>query len=318
MGVERGWALDGLIKSVRALRQSNCVLPTPGSSAQPTVLGGLRALIAVVGIFLSCLSSPVFADTLVIPGSGNPEYILGVLAASFNTQQSVHTVVVPTTIGTAGALREIAEGRASMGRIGRPLKGAEREQGYSYFSLGRDPIVFVGGAGVSVRNITRDQVLGIYSGQIVNWQSLGGRAQVIRAVGREITDASYLGIVRHFERFEGVQYADTVKVVHLDSQLLELLDRFPGSFGFLNRTAILAAKTKLVPLALDGVEANHETIAAGLYPMWTEIGLIYKEKHVTDAGLAFLRFISSVHGQEILRTHGLVLAQKTPLPAHAK
>ena len=258
-------------------------------------------------LFSLFLCLPASAETLIIPGSGNPEYILGVLAKKFNQQQSLHTVVIPTTIGSAGAFREISEGNASIGRIGRALNEKERLQGFTYHSLGRDPIVFVGGSGLTVNTISPEQILGIYSGQFTNWQELGGKPAPIRAIGRESTDASYRAIARGMEGFNNLKYADAVKLAHLDSQLLELLDRFSASFGFLNRSALFAAKTKLTLLSLNTIEANAENLKSGRYPLWTEIGLVYKKKELTEAGHAFLKFISSPEGLGILESNGLLV-----------
>lgn len=267
----------------------------------------LRLTRSIFLFFLTLLCcSPAPAETLIIPGSGNPEYILGVLAKAFNEQQSLHRVVIPPTIGSAGAFREISEGNASIGRIGRPLIEKERQQGLSYHSLGRDPIVFVGGSGVTARNINRAQVIAIYSGQISNWQELGGKPATIRAIGRESTNGPSLSIASKIEGFNSIKYSDSVKFAHLDSQLLELLDRFPASFGFLNRSALSAAKTRLTLLSLDGTEASAENLISGRYPLSVEIGLIYKKNKLTEAGHSFLRFISSPRGLDILHAHGLV------------
>ena len=70
------------------------------------------------------------AEDLVIPGSGNPEYVLGQLAQAFNARQSQHRVVVPPSTGTAGALRDVGEGLSPLGRVGRTLKDDERKQGF--------------------------------------------------------------------------------------------------------------------------------------------------------------------------------------------
>lgn len=88
---------------------------------------------AVVGLFLFLTHAALAgAETLVIPGSGAPEYIVGVLAKAFNGRQALHTIVVPTTTGTAGALRDFGEGIASIGRVGRSLTDAELRNGLTY------------------------------------------------------------------------------------------------------------------------------------------------------------------------------------------
>lgn len=246
------------------------------------------------------------AETLVIPGSGNPEYILTVLANAYNTRQSEHRVIVPPTIGTSGALREVTEGTASMGRVGRPLKGKELNLGLTYRPIGRDPVSFVGGAGVTVSGITTQQAIDIFTGNISNWRDLGGKHEAIRAIGREKTDASLQAIMREIKVFENLQYHDNVKLVHLDSQLIELLDRFPASFGFLNRSALSGAKTKLIALKLDSIDPSADNVDARRYKLWTEIGLIYKESSLTPAGRSFLEFVASPYGAQLLRANGLL------------
>jgi phosphate transport system substrate-binding protein len=253
-------------------------------------------------LFLSAAN----AETLTIPGSGNPEYVLGELAKEFNARHTAHQVVIPPSTGTAGALRAVTEGSAGMGRIGRPLTSEERG-GLIYRPLGRDPVAFVGGAGVSVRNITRSQVTDVYLGKSTNWRDIGGKSATIRAIGREVTDASRQAIMRNIDTFSGNSLHESIKVVHLDPQMIELLDRYPSSLGFMNRSALFAAKTRLVVLALDSIEPNPENVEHGRYPLWLEIGLIYKSGALSDAGRAFLMFVDSPAGVQILRTHGVIV-----------
>jgi phosphate transport system substrate-binding protein len=264
---------------------------------------------AVVGAFLFVTHAALAgAETLVIPGSGAPEYIVGVLAKAFNGRQALHTIVVPTTTGTAGALRDVGEGTASIGRVGRSLTDAELRNGLTYHPFARDPVTFVGGSEVAVRRLSRQQAIDIYSGNVTNWRELGGTSRLIRAIGREPSDSSILAIGRYIEGFDRMPFAASVKVVHLDTQMIELLDRYPTSLGFLNRSALRAAKTRLVPLVLDSLESTAETLASGTYPMWTELGLVYRKDRLTDAGRAFLQFVDSPDGAALLRSYGLTPA----------
>lgn len=266
------------------------------------IIGRTATLCLTVLVFMPVAS----AETLVVPGSGNPEYILRELANAYNKYQTRHQVVVPPTIGTSGALREVTEGTATMGRVGRPLKGKELSLGLTYRPIGRDPVAFVGGAGVTVSNISTQQAIDIFTGKIANWRDLAGKPGAIRAIGREKTDASLQGIMREIKAFETLQYHDNVKLVHLDTQLIELLDRFPASFGFLNRSALSSAKTKLIALQLDSIEPSADNVDTGRYKLWTEIGLIYKESSLTEAGRSFLEFIASPQGTQLLRANGLL------------
>lgn len=264
----------------------------------------------VIAAWLAALTlvSVAFAEELIIPGSGNPEYVLTQLAKAFNQQQSQHTVTVPPSTGTAGALRDVEAGTASLGRVGRPLKEDERNKGIAYVALGRDPVVFAAGASVTARSITPAQAVDAFSGTLTDWRELGGNPGPIRAIGRETTDASRQAINRLIKPFENIVYGENVKVVHLDPELITLLDRFPTSLGFLNKSALSACNSKIVYLALDGVEPTSENLEKGLYSVWLELGLIYKPDALTPAGKVFLEFVQSPAGARILREHGVLPA----------
>ena len=196
------------------------------------------------------IAAPAQAEELVIPGSGNPEYVLGALAKAFNAAQNRHRVSVPPSIGTAGALREVEQGSATLGRVGRPLKEAELAKGLKYIALGRDPVVFVAGAAVTVRNLTRSEAIDIYTGKLTDWRGLNGKPGPIRAIGREGTDTSRQAIARAINAFVDISYAEQVKMVHLDPQMIELLDRYPTSLGFLNRSALAFLRWASIRLML--------------------------------------------------------------------
>lgn len=269
----------------------------------PMRLGRICLVLAALAI-----GNPALAEELSIPGSGNPEHVLGELAAAFNKQQTEHRVSVPPSTGTAGALRDIEAGSASLGRVGRPLKAEERSRGLSYLALGRDAVVFAAGAGVTTRNLTPAQAVDVFSGRTTDWRDLGGKPAPIRAVGREVTDASRQAINRLIKPFENLVFGENVKVVHLDPQLIELLDRFPSSLGFINRSALAACKTRVIRLAFDGIEPTPENLESGRYPLWLEFGLIYKPGNLTPAAKAFLEFVQSPAAVRILRDNGVVPA----------
>ncbi len=265
----------------------------------------------LAAIVLSCalVSGPAAAEELVIPGSGNPEHVLGVLAREFNGRQGEHKVSVPPSTGIAGGIRDVLSGKAVLGRAGRPLTYEERSQGLAFIPLGRDAVVFVGGEGVTVRSITSVQATEAFEGKITDWRELGGKPGPIRAIGRGTGDASRKALMAHIRSFRDISYGPGVKVVLSDPQVIELLDRYGTALGFLNRSALFAACTKVVPLALDGVEPTAANVESGRYPVWLEFGLIRRADEVPGgAARAFLEFIASPEGAGILRAHNIIPA----------
>jgi phosphate transport system substrate-binding protein len=269
-----------------------------------------RNFAATVLAFLSALALPAAqAGELVIPGSGNPEHVLRQLAKAFHALQPQHRVSIPPSTGTAGALRDVRADAAVLGRLGRPLTAEEQASGLAYVPLGRDPVVFVAGAGVTVDRVTREQMIDAYTGKATDWREWGGAPAPIRAVGREKGDASRQALNRAIPAFETIAYHADVKMVHLDPQALALFDRYPSSLGFLNRSALAAAATALRPLMLDGVAPTAENLASGSYPLWLELGLVHRKSAALPAeARAFLDFVASAEGRGILRSHGILPA----------
>lgn len=264
------------------------------------------AKVLAIGLACALTAGMAHAENLTITGSGNLEFVLGELAKAFNGSQSKHRVSVPPSTGTAGGLRDLMDGTTTLGRIGRPLREKERAEGLTFFPLGRDPVAFAGGSGVTVTSISPAQLIDVYTGKAGDWRELGGRPGPIRAVGRERTDASAQAISAVLPAFKDITLHESVKVVHLDPQMIALLDRYPTSFGFLNRSALLAAKTKLALLSLDGAAPTAENVASGRYPIWLEFGLAYHKARLTDGGREFLRFIESPAGDRVLRASGIL------------
>ena len=250
------------------------------------------------------LGKPAFAEVLTIPGSGNPAYVLGELAKAFNARQAAHRVVIPPSSGHAVAVRDVSEGRVPLGRVGRPLNSEEMAKGLTYLPLGRDAIVVVAGAEVKAKGISSEQLAAVFAGKITDWRDLGGQRAPIRAISKESSDA----LRRQLSgQYKDLIYADSVKIVHLDPYLIELLDRYPTSFSVMNRSALFACKTKVVVLALDDVVPNLDSLANGRYPLSMEFGLIHRPGGLSPAAKDFIEFVSSPDGAKILAMHGVLV-----------
>jgi len=269
---------------------------------------GCRWVWEGLGIGLMALWLPwVAAAELVIPGSGNPEHLLRELGRAFEARHPQHRIVVPGSIGTAGGLRELREGRAVLARIGRTLTDAEQAAGLSAVPLGRDAVVFVAGAAVTVREVKSAQMVDAFAGRITDWRDLGGAPAPIRVIGREPTDASRVAMSRHIPAFAQLAYGSSVKMSMLDPQTLDLLDRFGDSLAVLNLSALRAARTRLVPLALDGVAPDPAQVASGRYPAVLDLSLVRRAGDSLPAvAREFIDFVQSPAGLEVIRANGVV------------
>src|SRR3712207_5531095 len=89
---------------------------------------------------LSC--SPGFADGLAIVGTGDGMEMLHAVSVVFSTEQPDVLVSVPPSIGSGGAVAAVGADRNVLGRVARPLKDSEKEQGLEATPIVRIPSAF--------------------------------------------------------------------------------------------------------------------------------------------------------------------------------
>ena len=108
---------------------------------------------------------------------------------------------------------------------------------------------------------------------------------------------------RELSGFSAIKFTDQIKVVHLDPQLLELLDRYPTSLSFINQSALNAARTRLKVLDFEGLAPSLENLSSGRYPLSMEFGFAHRNGYLSPAAKAFLAFVRSPSGERILQDH---------------
>jgi len=268
---------------------------------------GINKVLVLGAIFLwFWLPAAAGAEVLEIPGTGACEVLLQELAAAFNARHPEHRVLVPRSIGTAGALRLVTSDRAEMGRVGRPLTKGEKDQGLTYLALAQDLVVFAVGAKAPVKNITTLQLVEVYTGKVTDWQTLGGPRAPIRLLLRESVDSSLVVIEKHLEAFRNIHFDPVGKVTYSDHNMLLLLQKYDYAIGWLTSSSLKGAKTPVYALALDGVPPTPENARAGRYQLLSEYALVFKEKRLTDLARLFLGFILSIEGQGVMEQSGVI------------
>lgn len=268
---------------------------------------GINKVLVLGAIFFwFWLPAAAGAEVLEIPGTGSCEVLLQELAAAFNARHPEHRVLVPRSIGTAGALRLVTSDQAELARVGRPLTKGEKDQGLTYLSLAWDLVVFAVGAKAPVKNITTPQLVEVFTGKVTNWQTLGGHQAPIRLLLRESLDSSLVVIQKHLEAFRNITFDPAGKVTYTDHNMLLLLQKYDYAIGWLTYSSLKGAKTPVYALALDGVAPTQENARAGRYQLLSEYALVFKEKRLTDLARRFLGFILSNEGQVVMEQSGVI------------
>ncbi|GIP47080.1 phosphate-binding protein [Paenibacillus sp. J53TS2] len=141
---------------------------------------------------------------------------------------------------------------------------------------------------ITIDNLTKDQLVQIFTGKVTNWKDLGGPDQVIQIVNRP----SSSGTRATFEKYAlGTKTEDLQGSIQEDSSgtVKKLVGETPGAIGYL-ALSYLDDSVKVVKY--EGVEATEENVANGTYPVWAYEHM-YTKGEPNEVVKAFLDFMVS-------------------------
>jgi len=183
---------------------------------------------------------------------------------SYTSENPNYTITVQGG-GSGTGLSQVEAGAVT---IGNSDVFAEEKDGVDASKLVDHKVAVVGMAPVvnkevGVTDISKQDLIGIFTGKITNWSELGGADQEIAVINR----ASGSGTRATFEKW-GLDGAETIQTQEQDSSgtVRKIVAETPGAISYL---ALSYLDDTLQALSLDGVEPTAETIADNQWPIWS-------------------------------------------------
>ncbi len=163
--------------------------------------------------------------------------------------------------GTSCGVQKVGAGLVDIGNCGRALSDAERTK-YRLLSrpLALDGIAVAVHVGNPVSELSGEQVRKIFSGQIDNWQALGGADAPIVRYGRERGSAT----LEVFEqKMLGQRGTAACNIVSFNSSMRNILSMDRDGVGHLSIGHLNPARVK--GITVDGVVPSQENALSGKY-----------------------------------------------------
>lgn len=239
------------------------------------------------------------SGTITITGSTSVEKILLDIADEFMAYNPDVTINYTGTGSSAGIGDAIA-GTNDIGVSSRNLKDEEVAKGLKTTIFAYDGIALVVHPSNPVKNLTKDQLLKIYSGEITNWSEVGGNNANIIVVSREGASGTR-GAFEELVGLEDTGLTESATVVEGNGNVQNTVAGNENSLGYVSFSFI---NESVKTLSLDGVEPTAENAKAGNYLLSRPFLFTYKPEKLTDVSKVFLEFAVSANAQDFVENHG--------------
>lgn len=249
-------------------------------------------------------NAATLSGSISMSGSTSMEKVSNALCESFMKKYPDVTVTVEFT-GSSAGVESVLSGKCDIGNSSRNLKEEEKINGAAENIMAIDGIAVAVDPKNKVTDLTKDQLTGIYTGQIKNWSEIGGDNMPIVVVGREAGS----GTRGAFEEILKVEDACTY-ANELDSTgaVMAKVASTPGAIGYISLDAV---DDSVIALKLDGVEPTAENIKAGTYFLnrpfvMATNGEISAQNELVQA---WFDYVLSAEGQEVVKSVGLITVE---------
>ena len=234
-------------------------------------------------------------------GSTSMEKLANAVAESFMAKYPGVTVTAEFT-GSSAGIEAVTAGSVDIGNSSRALKDEEKAAGVAENIVAIDGIAVVVDPANTVADLTKDQLISIYTGETKNWSELGGEDAPIVVVGREAGSGTRGAFEELLKIEDACAYAS-----ELDSTgaVIAKVAATPGAIGYVSLDAI---DNTVVAVSLEGVEATAENIKAGNYFLSRPFVMATKGEisEQSEAVQALFEYLASEEGKEIIAGVGLI------------
>ncbi len=249
-------------------------------------------------------------ETLRLEGSTTTYAVARRLAKDFRRLNPEVEVIVSGG-GSEAGLSALLAGKADIANSSRFISHEElslafREGIYPVpFRIADDCILPIVHTSNRIRDLSLDQLRGIFSGRISNWRELGGADQPIEVISRDSHSGTY-GVWRDLV-MRGEPVVTTQPLQSSSEAVVRAVSRTRGAIGYIGLGNLVAG---IKPLSVSGVMGSTSTVADGSYPIQRPL-FMFTRGWPEGPILQFINYATDPHGgQSIIEKMGFVSVYK--------
>ncbi|CAG0990847.1 Phosphate-binding protein PstS 1 [Anaerolineales bacterium] len=236
---------------------------------------------------------------LKVSGSGTITTVLTALKPAFEAATPGYKLEVLSGSNTGNGVTGILEGLLDVAAMARAPKDEEIAKNIKYYEMGLvGQAIIVHPSVTNVPSLSKQQIADIFSGKVTNWAEVGGTNQQIFLFVRDEGDSSTKGLRKAV--VGDITFPDTATTIFSQSDMAFTVEGTSGAIGVAAWTSILATKTNVLAVAIDGTRPDEVS-----YPILDSAGIGYLAERESDVQ-PLINWLSSTDGQAALKTLGFI------------
>lgn len=279
---------------------------------------GLALTVVMAGALLTgCAAKPTDGTatpeqkTLTVSGSTSVQPLAEELAKKFNEKHPEVKIDIQGG-GSGVGIKSATDGVVDIGMSSRELK--KEETGLKEVKIAVDGIAVIINPENKIADLTKEQIMQIYTGAITNWKEVGGVDAAITVVSREEgsgTRGAFIELTG-VEVKEGDNKVDKTVATAITQgstgAVMTTVAQDPNAIGYASYGAA-KDKTDVTMIKVGGVEITDANIYANTYVISRPF-LFLTKAEPAGAAKEFIDFILSAEGQDLVASKSYLKANK--------
>ncbi len=278
----------------------------------------LKVMVVAFSIFwVGILPVQAKEKMIQIKGSDTIVNLSQAWAEEFMTANPKVSLAV-TGGGSGTGIAALINGTTDIATSSRKIKKKElddaQKAGYypEEFKVAVDALAVIVNPANPVKELTIDQLSGIFTGQITNWNEVGGKNEKILVLSRERNSGTHMyfleQVLRKGNEKGPEQFAPSVLMLPSSEAIINETSTSESAIGY-DGLGYVTSKVKTIAVAKKSgdpfVPPSKETATNRTYPIWRFLYVYtgFKPKGETKA---FIDFALSEKGQKIVEDMGFV------------
>ena len=241
------------------------------------------------------------AVTISISGSTSVGPLMEKVAEKYEGANSNVSIEI-NQVGSSAGIKDAINGVSEIGMSSRELKAEEESQVKSNV-IAYDGIAIITNKNNQIKNITLDQIKGIYTGQITNWNQIdGGKDAPIVVVSRE-EGSGTRDAFQEIVGYKSEELKADAMISNGNGGVKESVASNENAVGFVSFEYL---DDKVNIANVENVEPKADLVKSGEYKISRPFLLVNKDGELSEDGQKLIDFILSDEGQTIVKENKLI------------